>query len=180
MRTIGLVAVAACMLSTSALAQTPSAPPATAAVYACADIQGDTERLACFDEAVGRLRQAEMQGRVVTVDRAQVDTLERQAFGFNLPDFARVFPSLASVGGNSASQRESLESVQLEVREVLMRSDGRARFVMTDGQVWEQVLVENARNVRPGDTVTVRRAALGSYMLSPAHSGQAHRVRRQN
>ncbi|MBL8129842.1 MAG: hypothetical protein JNM64_19555 [Chloroflexia bacterium] len=169
------------MISTPAVAQTQPAPPATSAVYACADIQGDSERLACFDEAVGRLRQAEQQGRVVTVDRAQVDNLERQAFGFNLPDFARVFPSLSSVtGGNDAPPRETLESVELQVREVLTRSDGHTRFIMTDGQVWEQVLAESARNVRPGDTVTVRRAALGSYMLSPARSGPAHRVRRQN
>jgi len=50
---------------------------------------------------------------------------------------------------------------------------------MSNGQVWVQIDDENARNAREGGAVTIRRASMGSYLMSVEAGGPAIRVRRQ-
>jgi hypothetical protein len=145
-------------------------PEALSGVYACAGIQTDAERLACYDAAVGRMRQAETEGQFVAVERAQVETMRRESFGFSLPSVGNLF------GGRGGDE---LTRVELEIARVIGLADGRHIFVMTDGQRWVQIEPRRTSNVRPGDTVTVRRAALGSFMLVSERGGAAHRVRRE-
>lgn len=157
-----------------ASAQTsPTQPQPLGEVFACADVLGEAERLQCFDEAVGRLRTAEAQGRVVAVDREQVTALERESFGFNLPSVSALF------GRRSAAiEGEHVDRLEMQVERIVRLANGRHKFVMADGQAWVQIEARSASNVDPGDTIVIRRAALGSYMLSPTH-GAAHRVRRE-
>lgn len=55
---------------------------------------------------------------------------------------------------------------------------GRWVVTLDNGQVWEQrETTAAAQRPRPGDAVTVRKASLGSYMMSVAGRG-ASRVRR--
>ncbi|UPT62036.1 MAG: hypothetical protein M0D54_16880 [Hyphomonadaceae bacterium JAD_PAG50586_4] len=64
----------------SAVAQTtqPEAPQILTDAFQCAEIQDDAQRLACYDSAVGRLRTAQTQGQIVTIDREQAETLDRE------------------------------------------------------------------------------------------------------
>lgn len=167
-----IAVVGLCMFaSDAAIAQTESAPPQVlAGVYACANLAGEAERLACYDEAVGRLQQAESQGRIVAVDRDQVATIERDSFGFRLP-------SIASILRRGQPEQDQIERVETQVVRVVTYINGRHSFVMANGQTWTQIEAQSASNVDEGDTIVIRRAALGSYMLSPQH-GRAHRVRR--
>lgn len=162
-------------------AQAASAQPATSPAptpealtnaYRCTEVQDNTARLVCYDEAVGRLRQAETQGQIVALDRERVATLQRESFGFSLPNLTRMMPSLG--GGDG-----TLERVETRVERIISRAYGRHSFVMSNGQTWTQVEPQSASNVRVGDTVAIRQAALGSFMLSPEH-GAGHRVRREN
>jgi len=57
-----------------------SQPASTSAVYACASLGDDGERLACYDAAVGRLQAAEEAGEVTTVSRAEVEEVQKEAF----------------------------------------------------------------------------------------------------
>ena len=174
MRTIWVTAVAFLALAPAAAAQTSSpTPQAITDVYACAQIQDDAQRLQCYDGAVGRLRQAESQGQVVAVDRAQAAEIERDSFGFHLPSLSRLLPNLE--GGD-----REIDNVQMTVARVSVSPTGYHRFIMDNGQVWEQVEPESARNVRPGDVVTIQRAALGSFRLISSRGGAGHRVRRQS
>lgn len=160
-----------------ARAQTPpETPESLRQVYACADISEDAARLACFDQSIGRLRAAESAGQVVAVDRTQMQSIERDAFGFSLPSIANILTRRGNDDANSESA--AVERIEMEVARVSSRLDGRHSFVMTNGQVWTQVQPDSASNVRPGDSIAIRRAALGSYMLSPER-GAAHRVRRE-
>jgi hypothetical protein len=153
---------------------TPSTPEALSAVYQCAGISADRERLSCFDAAVGHLRQAESQGQVVAVDRQQVANIEHEGFGFSLPSLGRLLPHF---GGGGSSQ--AIERMEMQVERISAAAEGRARFVMSNGQSWIQVEPQRTYNVRAGDTVTIRRAALGSFMLISPRGGAAHRVRRE-
>lgn len=158
----------------AAFAQSPeSTPRALTDVYACAQLPDDAARLQCYDAAVGRLRQAETQGQVVAVDRERAQELERDSFGFNLPSLSRIMPRLE--GGD-----REIDDVQMTVARVSANPLGYHTFTMENGQVWVQVEPDSARNVRAGDTVTIRRAALGSFRLTSSRGGAGHRVRRQN
>lgn len=172
MRTFLVTAVALAALASVAYAQTPApTPQALVDVYGCAQIQDDAQRLQCYDGAVGRLRQAETQGQVVAVDRAQAEEIERDSFGFHLPSLSRLLPNLE--GG-----QDVIDNVEMTVARVRVSPTGYHTFEMDNGQVWTQVEPENARNVRAGDVVTVRRASLGSFRLISSRGGAGHRVRR--
>jgi hypothetical protein len=173
MRLAALIGLLATVSVAAASAQERVAPPeALADVYACAATADDAARLACYDAAVGRLRTAEQEGRVVAVDREQVATLERESFGFSLPSLDSLLPRRAN-----AAAPEAIERVELIIARIVRRADGRHHIVMANGQTWAQIEPQSASNLEVGDTITIRRATLGSFMLSPQR-GAAHRVRR--
>lgn len=155
----------------AAAAQPAQSPQVLDQVYACASIGAEAERLACYDEAVGRLRQAQTSGDLVAVDRAQAEEINRDAFGFSLPSLPRLF------GGGEDGER--LEEVALEIDRIQARPDGKNWIHMTNGQIWSMVdAAQSNRRARAGAQVTVRRAAVGSFMMSFG-GGQAFRVRRE-
>lgn len=150
-------------------AQTPAAPEITA-LYACESVADTAAQLACYRQATQGIRGALEDGRLVAVNRAQVETIQRQSFGFSLPSLTNLLGSSESAGP---------EEIEATIQSVIERNSGRVVFVFEDGQRWEQAEDGRTRNVRPGDRVTVRRAALGSFMLYGSRGGRAHRVRRQ-
>lgn len=173
MRVVTFVVLAA--LSASAAAQTPpseqsgTADP-LASLYVCADNADQAARLSCYDSAVATLRAGAASGQIVALDRGHVQEIERDSFGFTLPSLTRLLPSIGS---------GEVEAVELHLARIAPRPNERSAFVMSDGQVWTQVETKRVRNLRAGDTVRVRRAALGSYILISPH-GTAYRVRREN
>jgi hypothetical protein len=185
----------------TAAAQTQTAPPndtpaALARVYACAQVSDERERLACYDAAVGRLRQAETRGEFAGIDRERARVVERETFGFRLPSLGRILPRFGggrtaaadtaaapdappTAAAASASSDSGLAELQMVVDRVVERPLGYHAFVMTNGQVWAQVQPGRVGNVRAGSNVTVRRAMLGSFMLTSERGGAGHRVRRE-
>jgi hypothetical protein len=155
-----------------ALAQETAAPAVLDQVFACSDINDEAQRLACYDGAVGRLREAQTSGSLVAVDRTQVQEIEREAFGFSLPSLPQIFRN------RGESTEGTVAEMQLTVERVVPRGDGTATFYMSNGQVWTQLDGMNARHVRAGREVTIRRATLGSFMMSVPSGGPALRVRR--
>jgi hypothetical protein len=172
---ISLVTFAA---AATASAQAPAgqlgkAPDTLAKVYACADVTRDAERLACFDNAVTALKTAQETGAFAAVDSAQVKELQREAFGFRLPSLPKLaFPTLRQETEATAPVEMNLTIARLG------RADGKTTAIMSNGQVWIIVDSETNRNLRPGADVTIREAALESFLLSFAKGGAALRVRR--
>ena len=157
--------------------QQPASPQVLDQVYACANIAGEAERLACYDGAVGRLRQAQTSGEIVAVDRVQAEEIRRDAFGFSLPSLPRLFGG--GFAGRDDGENQIIDEITLEIARVSQRPDRKSLFVMTNGQVWAMVdASQSNRRAAPGAHVTVRRAAVGSFMMSFG-GGQALRVRRQ-
>ena len=82
----GLLAVTLFIALTQPVyAQSTPQPTEISDVYACKTLADSTERLECYDNAVGRLEAAEKSGEVVTVSKKEVEKVERDAFGFNIP-----------------------------------------------------------------------------------------------
>lgn len=174
---LGAIIMAAIILAStplSAWGQTPAtgAPPdQLARVFACADIAEDAERWACYDETVPLLRSAQGGGQLVVIDRVNVERMQEQSFGFNLPDLQNLLPRF----GNEDAR---VDRVEATVERIETHTSGRSSFYMNNGQVWTQVEAERVRNVRVGDTVTIERASLSSFMISSPRGGMGIRVRR--
>jgi hypothetical protein len=156
----------------SAQEQAATQPQVLTQVFACAEIQDQAQRLACYDGAVGRLQQAQQAGDIVAVDRGQAETIQREGFGFSLPSIPRLF------GGTQGGELRQVEEVSTEVTRVSRRGDGTASFTLANGQTWSQIDNENSRNVRDGGHVIIRRATFGSFLMHVDAGGPALRVRR--
>jgi hypothetical protein len=159
--------------------QAAPTPDVLGQVYACRDVADETQRLACYDGAVGRLRQAQDTGNLVAVDRGQAQEMDREAFGFSLPSLSRIFGGGDNNQSAASTPRfERVDNIQMEIASVTHQRNGPSTFRMTNGQTWVQIDDEVARNVRQGGRVTVRRASLSSYLMSVEAGGPAIRVRR--
>jgi len=146
-------------------------PESLARLMACRSIADDSARLACFDASAGALDTAERSGEVVMIDRAGVAETRRQLFGFEMPSLPRLF------GPDSAAAE--LDSIETTLRSASLVGEGRWIFRLEDGGVWRQIDSERVRfENRPGEAVRVRKASLGSFLLTVGGS-RAVRVRRQ-
>lgn len=165
-----LAAAAAAATLSGQSAPPQERPEALARLVACRDVADGTARLACYDAAAGALDSAERQGDVVVIDRAQVSETRRQLFGFEMPALPRLF------GPEGAVQVDSIETTLQSASQV---SDDRWVFRLADGAAWRQI--DSGRvsfQNRAGQPVRVRKASLGSYLLTVGGS-RAVRVRRQ-
>jgi hypothetical protein len=162
-----------CVAPAAFAQQGQPAPEVLNRVYACAEIADNSQRLACFDAAVGGLKQADQQGEFAGIDRQQAQEVERDSFGLSLPSLGRII-------SRSGADGARLEDMQMTIERVIERANGRYAFVMANGQTWVQTETQRVHNARAGDAVTIKRAALGSFMMSSSRGGSAHRVRREN
>lgn len=154
-----------------------SSPEVLAKVYACAAVADPQARLACFDAEVATLKSAESQGQFAAVDANRARQIQRESFGFSLPSLPQLGLPTFRRSGEGADAEDSLESQSMKIAR-LSRFDGRASFIMDNGQVWVRVDTEENRNARTGAGVTIRKAALGSFLMSVDGGGRALRVRR--
>ena len=167
----GLAAVAAASVLSGQSAPVQDRPEALARLMACRDVADSAARLACFDAAAGALDAAEREGEVVVIDRAGVAETRRQMFGFEMPTLPRLF-------GNSDAVPE-VDSIETTLQSAAFTGEGRWVFRLEDGSVWRQIDSERVRfRNRPGEAVRVRKASLGSFLLT-VDGSRAVRVRRQ-
>lgn len=169
---LSAVAASALGMATPSLGQTvaPARPEVLSRLVECRAITASEARLACYDAAASALDSAEREGQVVVVDRAQVTAARRQLFGFQLPSIT-LFDQ-----GDAA---EPINQIETTLTRAQLVGEGRWLFSLADGTVWRQIDSErvNFRN-QAGEAVRVRRASLGSYLLTTGGS-RAVRVRRQ-
>lgn len=157
----------------AALAQAPAKPEGRAALVQrlvdCRKLSEDTARLACYDQAAAAIDQAEAKGDIVVVDRDQARKVRRQAFGFVLPSL-----SLFEKG----ETQEEIENVTGKIASARQDASGKWILKLEDGAVWAQVDAnELFKTPKAGMAVRIRRASLGSYMISVDNT-RAFRARR--
>jgi hypothetical protein len=137
----------------------------------CAVIDDPPTRLACFDAAFPRVPRASPPGPAVAPAAAAATD--------EPPSEARKF-------GLSTQQRKAIEpkpaqpemvATSAAVKSVRRLHPGYLLIELDNDQLWQQTEIDSRVWLRPGDRVTIRRAALGSYLLdTPAHFST--RVRR--
>ena len=170
----GLVlALTALTLGAGAVSAQPKAEGRAAIVQKlmdCRKLTDNAARLACYDQSTAALDQAEAKGDVVIVDREQAKQVRKQAFGFAIPSIS-IFSK-----GEAREETDSLEGVLASARQ---NSAGYWVFKLEDGATWSQVVAEDLfRTPKPGMKVKIRKATLGSYIMSIDNQGgfKARRV----
>ena len=73
-----------------ASAQVGETPDELIAIYKCKSIEKPEIRLECYDNAVERFEKADNDGELVTVRKAKIQNVEREAFGFNIPSLSSI------------------------------------------------------------------------------------------
>lgn len=145
-------------------------PQTLTRLMACRSISDSAARLACYDLAAGAIDSARQQGDLVVIDRAQAEETRRQLFGFEVPTLPRLF------GGEV---QPDIEAIETTLQSASQASETRWVFRLADGSVWRQVDSDPVRfQNRAGQEVRVRKASLGSFLLTVG-SSRAVRVRRQ-
>jgi hypothetical protein len=129
---------------------------ADSTTHPCASVRDDTERLTCYDQVFGKPAEP-----VAATPKAQ--------FGFTEQEVAR------NTGQSAGSTTPS--SVRATITSLDRRRDGKFVVTLDNTQVWSQSEFNSQADVDIGDTITVRRGALGSYLLV-TKAGIGTRVRR--
>lgn len=169
MRRTLCIALSALALAGGAVAQ--DAPASTAEIYACAQTADDSARLACYDAAVGRLKAAEDAGEIATVTREEVETVQRDSFGFSIPSLPAI--AMPRLGGGEA---EEVERVTFAVDRITVNRLDKATIYLDNGQVWRQT-DGRRQSTRGIEEAEIFRAALGSFRMK-LDGGTAFRVTR--
>jgi hypothetical protein len=157
--------------------------------HRCAVVAGDAARLACYDQAFGR---PDSNAKPGVAEAPAVQALPVTAAAANETPVAAV-PSAAAAaqareefGLSEAAKRardpekarETMpQSITTVVAKVVRRPTGESIVTLENEQVWEQAEPGTTVLLKAGDSVTIRKAALGSYVLvTPSRA--AVRVRR--
>jgi hypothetical protein len=139
----------------------------------CVAVNDDATRLACYDRAYGRnaaSRNAATAAHAAPAAAAPKDPVAE----FGLTEAAKQAKDPAKAAAAAAAPT----SVTAKVISVRFRKYGEFVVTLDNGQVWEQNEPMPSAIVRIGDTVTVKKAALGSYALVTAArvATKVHRV----
>lgn len=122
-------------------------------VTECRSISDPEERLACFDAASETLEEATDARELVIIERKEVERTKRKGFGFALPDI---------FGGGGGE--DQLESASSTIRAVQPSGYARWRVWLEDGTVWTTSEAAARLQPRKGDPITIKKAALGTYL----------------
>lgn len=158
MRRYLLIGLLLCSMPASA-AEPIAMPPE---FLACSRIQQNGERLACYDRAIAYLQRP---GEHVPTPSAE------SSFGLQ----ASVTETRAEKASSEQSEA-TLSSVTASISDVSSMQDG-LRIALDNGQTWRQITGSTTFAPKPGDRVTIRRGAFGSFLMD-VPNGPALRVRR--
>ena len=137
------------------------------AVLDCRAIKADEERLACYDRTVAALDSARAAKEIFVADKAQIQETKRGLFGYAMPK--------VPVLGDEDSEQIN----EITARVSASRNDANGRFILQldNGSRWRQIETVDMRTPRTGDSIVIKRAALGSYMAK-INNQRAFRVQR--
>jgi hypothetical protein len=139
----------------------------------CAEIESDARRLACYDGIFGppaRTAPAELPSTLPLTDSASTGLVERDFRDFGLSEADK---------RRNTNLPAAPDSISLTIESVGRWPTGEQIFRTREGQVWVEAEPYSRVRVGPGDPVTIRKGAIGSYVLVTS-SRAGTKVRRLN
>ncbi|MBY6095812.1 hypothetical protein [Ferrimonas balearica] len=160
---------------------------AYAAGFGCTDQSDQRARLACYDQLAEAI--AQCAGQQDQLDRLLCYDEFSKAAGHTVPAAVAAAP-VAAVPAVAAPQAdpeaefgvttpkaETIDAITSAVTKVTTNPYGQWTLTLENGQRWRQT--ESRRyKVKSGDTVTIERASLGSFLLSAEGRNGSTRVKR--
>jgi len=153
-----------------AFGQTPlDGSPQLKNIFQCQSIKEANKRLECYDTSVADFQSASRSGEIVTISKQQIEEVERDSFGFNIPSIPKIGElfginkkeeasgkkedTLTSPVKKAASgivnekdikkepifEKTPIESIKIGVRRTQTFGYQKIRFFLDNGQVWEQI-----------------------------------------
>jgi phospholipase A1 len=177
-----VIKYAACLLSLAAAAATASGAEDLAR---CADIAAPDARLACYDALAHRPADATPSSGAVKPSAAaaavkqSVGTAEKPSAAAAAASAAAISAQDPNNFGLSLAQQHMAfagpTSIKARVEAINSGPNGQTYIVLDSGQTW--TMGENDGWLSKGDAVTIKRAALGAFLLT-APSNHSYHVRR--
>jgi hypothetical protein len=134
----------------------------------CAALDDPAARLACFDAAFPRAPHSGPPNPAKVAVATDEPASEAQNFGLSASQINAVDPKPV---------QPPVAATTAAVKTVRRLPSGHLRIGLDNDQLWQQTEIDSRVWLQPGDRVTIRHAALGSYLLdTPAHFST--RVRR--
>lgn len=142
----------------AATAQEQAPPSSVQRLLSCRQIADGAQRLACFDRESAPVSAGLQNRDLVVIDKEKARTASRSVFGFSVPNFGGLFGS-----------RNEVSSIQSTVRSARSNPYGGYTVALADKSIWSQTDdTPLGFPPRSGDPVTIRRGALGSFVMQVA------------
>ncbi|XUU59332.1 hypothetical protein ACRAQ6_06980 [Erythrobacter sp. HA6-11] len=151
------LAIIALMQSGSAVDDMKEADVVTD-VKQCQSISDPMERLACFDRATKVLEEATESREVIVIEKKEIEETKRRRFGLSLPDLG--------IFGGDDDDTDRVNELTTTVSKAKEFGYKQWQLELADGTVWHTTEPENRLRPRSGDSVLIKRAALGSFLAS--------------
>lgn len=151
-----LILLTSLPLTPAAAATQEEAPPySVQRLLGCRQIADAAQRLACFDRESAPVNASLQSRELVIIDKEKARTASRTVFGFSVPNFGGLFGS-----------KNEVSSIQSTVRSARRMPYGGYTLALADGSIWSQT-DDSPLGFPPkgGDPVTIRRGALGSFVM---------------
>jgi hypothetical protein len=168
-----VVALAAAPASAQSRGDRPiETPEIIEELFDCRAIEEPEARLACFDREVAEVFEAQNSRQLVIADREQVRETRKGLFGFTLPKLG-IFG-----GGDDDDDEEEITEITSTITSIRRMGNGRYFIAIETGARWMQSdSTPVLGNPEAGDAITIKRAAMGSYMAK-IEGRRAIRVKR--
>jgi len=170
-RVISVLALSGTALCGTALAASMEA------AEKCSVIPDDRARWACYDEVFGKPVGAVAQPPATAAGAPAGAASEQAAVPVNPQADFGLSDAAKRARAPQAATASAPDSMSATVAKVSRRSTEEMVVTLSDGQVWIQIEPDARARLKVGDTVTIKRAALASYLLVTP-SGIATRVKR--
>lgn len=167
----------ACASAVAAEALPPS-------LRACMSESDATQRLACFDRESARLTQESAPvARRADPPASAAPAAAPTAAGATAQSAEDKFGYRGSIARaefdkKEAQERQEFEQLTAKVSELGTLPHGELLLTLDNGQVWQQKPGDRAMRIKVGDDVTIRRASLGSFLLTSEATNGSMRVAR--
>lgn len=138
--------------------QSVAGNPLVERVIECKKLPDEHSRVLCYDQAVDALSQATATGSVVVIDKAEVRQTRRSLFGFSLPKMP--------LFRGDTTQDDEPDEIEAKIASVRGLGYDKYLIVLDSGARWQTTEADSfGATPRPGDTIRIKKGALGAYFL---------------
>jgi len=155
----------------------PHAGQSAESWQACLQLTDDQARLACYDAYVRRLSARE--DPAVSAAQQEADFGKRpEAAAKEQEPAMPAAEQEAEFGKPAKVAAEEIDQIQASITKVQVKSHGNRVLTLDNGQVWVQLDSRTVPRFREGDSIIIKRAVFGSFLLQPVDSNRTIRVKR--